>query len=368
MLQQIVFFIFILFSSFYILLLLLIIWAQNRLKKSPAADELPAVSVVIAAKNEEQRITPTLKSLQRLDYPADKLEIIIVDDASSDNTAQVVESYTKKHENWRLLRISQDSDKFHAKKVALATGVEKARAELIFTTDADCEVPPQWIRSMTAYFEPQVDMVLGYSPLKTGKGFLARFLDFDNLFSAIVVAAPTALGFPVSSVGRNMAFRKNAYENIGGYRALTKFKSGDDIHLTERMRDRSQGKIVFCADPQSFVYSQPPATGKEIFYQQIRKNSKILDKSFRSAAVSVILFFVFVLFYTLPLFNPAWLSVWLAVIGLKFLLEYIALIQAAHLFKMKKLIALFPLMQIFYPLYVMVFGLLGSLHLYKWKR
>ena len=366
--QQFIIVIFVLFSVFYIVLLLLIIRAQSGMKKMPAMGDCPTVSVVIAAKNEEQRIIPTLESLQKLDYPPEKLEVIIVDDASTDGTAHVVRKYADKFDNWHLIQIKQDSDKYHAKKMALAAGVDKARGQLIFTTDADCEVPGQWIRAMCAYFEPGVDMVLGYSPLKTGKGLLARFLDFDNLFSAIVVAAPTVLGFPVSSVGRNMAFRKSAYTKIGGYRALTKFRSGDDIHLTERMRDNSNGKIAFCADPQSFVYSQPPATGREIFYQQIRKNSKILDKSFRSAAISVLLFFVFVLFYTLPLFNPAWLTVWLGVIVLKFLLEFVALIQAARIFRANNLILLFPLMQVFYPLYVMVFGLLGTLHLYKWKR
>ena len=366
--QSVILILFLLFSAFYIILLLLVIWAQSRLNRSAKKNTLPAVSVVIAAKNEEERIQPTLESLSKLDYPVDKLEIIIVDDASSDNTVQVVQPFVREQNNRHLLCISRDSDKFHAKKMALATGVDKACGELIFTTDADCEVPPTWIKNMVSYFTPQIDMVLGYSPLKTDKGFLARFLDFDNLFSAIVVAAPTALGFPVSSVGRNMAFRKSAYERIGGYRALTKFKSGDDIHLTERMRDEANGKIVFCADPKTFVLSQPPATGREILYQQIRKNSKILDKSFRSAAVSVALFFVFVLFYTLPLFNPTWLPVWLAVIFVKFFLEFVALVQSARIFKMQKLIVLFPLMQIFYPLYVMIFGLLGSLHLYKWKK
>ena len=366
--QQFILTLFFLFSAFYLVLLLLIIWAQKRLRRRPIARELPKVSVVIAAKNEEQRITPTLKSLEKLDYPSDKLEIIIVDDASIDNTADVIEGYAKNHTNWYALRITEESDKFHAKKVALAAGVEKASGEIIFTTDADCEVPASWIRTMAAYFTPRTDMVLGYSPLKTGKGFLARFLDFDNLFSAIVVAAPTVLGFPVSSVGRNMAFRKEAYKRIGGYRALTAFKSGDDIHLTERMRDNSKGKIVFCADPETFVLSQPPATGRDIFYQQIRKNSKILDKSFRSAVISVLLFFAFVLFYTLPLFNPAWLTVWLTVWTIKFVLEFTGLWQAAHLFKAQRTIPLFPLMQVVYPLYVMVFGLLGTLHLYKWKR
>jgi len=209
--------------------------------------------------------------------------------------------------------------------------------------------------------------VLGFSPLQPKKGFIDKLLKFDNLFSGIVAAAPAMLGFPISSVGRNMAFRKTAYDAVGGYHSLTKFRSGDDIHLTERMRDNASGDIIYCADPGTLVYTQPPDTNIEIFNQQVRKNSKILDKSIKSAFFSVLLFFAYLLFFTLPLFNSSWLGIWLAVLGIKFLLEFFVLKSACKIFAVKELTAWLPLMQVFYPFYVMFFGMLGSLHLYTWK-
>ena len=358
---------FILFSVFYLLVILLTALGLRRLKSLALYDQQPFISVVIAARNEVGRLQPIFDSLQQINYPKEKYEVLFVDDASTDNTAGLLKEQCSKQENWLVLQMPEASDRFHAKKMALAKGIEQANGEFIFTTDADCRVPPVWLKNMIRYFGPRTTMVLGFSPLENKTGFLDKWLKFDNLFSGIVAAAPTMLGFPISSVGRNMAFRKSAYQSIGGYSSLTKFRSGDDIHLTERMRDKVKGEIVYCADPQTFVHTQPPDSGKEIFHQQVRKNSKILDKSLKSAFFSVLLFLAYMLFFTLPLFNPAWLELWLITLGIKFSLEFFVLTFACRTFKNNELIPLLPLMQLLYPFYVIFFGILGSLHLYSWK-
>ncbi len=365
--MQWILWLFLLFSVFYLGVLILVIFAFTRLRKKPLRVERPFISVVVAAKNEQGRLEPLIQSLRALNYPEDLFEVILVDDASTDATYAILETAASEHSNWKVLRRTEASDRYHAKKMALAMAIDSAQGELIFTTDADCVVPANWLEIMGRYFDAQTQMVLGYSPLETTNRYWDALLKFDNLFSAIVSAAPTMLGFPISSVGRNMAFRKSAYRQIGGYASLTKFRSGDDIHLTERMRDKVKGEITFCAHPETFVRTQPPATRKEIYQQQIRKNSKILDKSFKSALFSVALLFTYLLFFTLPLFNPAWLWPWLGILAAKFILEFIALVYAVRIFKLPQLLKWLPLMQLIYPFYVMYFGLLGSLHLYNWK-
>ncbi len=365
--MQWILWVFFLFSGFYLLVLALVIFAFTRLRSHSLSGKRPVISVVIAAKNEEKRLQPLLKSLTALNYPLDKYEIILVDDASTDATAKILNTEAAKHTNWKVLRRKEVSDRYHAKKMALALAIESAKGELIFTTDADCQVPPNWLEVMSRYFNENTQMVLGYSPLEVTNQYWDILLKFDNLFSVIVSAAPTMLGFPISSVGRNMAFRRSAYEKIGGYASLTKFRSGDDIHLTERMRDNVDGTITFCAHPETFVRTKPPETRKEIYQQQIRKNSKILDKSLKSAVFSVSLLLTYLLFFTLPLFNWGWITIWLTVLGTKFVLEFIALFYALRIFKLPQLLVWLPLMQVIYPFYVMYFGFLGSLHLYRWK-
>jgi cellulose synthase/poly-beta-1,6-N-acetylglucosamine synthase-like glycosyltransferase len=360
---DLLYWIFTIFSFSYIAIILLITKGLLSLKDK-SCDKKRTISIVISARNEEKRITPTLQSLENINYPKDLYEVIIVNDASEDNTAKIIQSFVKKNENWQILQRNEKSDKFHAKKSALDDAIQKAKGELIFTTDADCEILPNWLTVMSCYFTDNVSMVLGNSNLKTKN----RFLHFDNFFSTITAAAPTKLGFPISSVGRNIAFKKSVYQEVGGYLALTNFKSGDDVHLTERFRMKTDTKIEYCAHHDTFTYSLPPSTFKEILNQQIRKNSKILNKSISTASFSVMLFFIYnlVLFY--PLIQHNQFKYWATITLFRLILEFIALTIASVKFRVKFLIPIFPIFQIFYPLYLMVMGIIGSLHLYKWKQ
>ncbi len=351
----------------YFGILHLIFWGLKRLEIKNQTD-FPTVSIVIAARNEAQRIEPALQALENLDYPENKLEIIFVDDASSDNTAQIIEGYCEKHANWHLLKLNHRSGFASGKKHALKHGINAAKHEIIFTTDADCEVPPGWLKYMTAYFEPNVQMVLGYSPLKRHSGIRNLLLQFDNLFSAIMAAAPTMWGYPISSVGRNMAYRKATYLKIGGFDALKKYRSGDDVYMTERFRLTRSGKITYCANPKTFVETLPPETFKDFWHQQIRKNSKTLRKSFWTTVFSLTAFLIYAYLWVYPLFFPAFWKVWAGIILLKLILEFVTLNLAANIFNRRWLKPLFPFFQLFYPLYITFFTLLGTFQIYQWKK
>ena len=358
---------FLIIALAYFTILHFVFWG---LKKLPIKEEttFPAVSIVIAAHNEAQRIVPTLKSLEALEYPRDKYEVILVDDASSDETAGIIERYSRRHAHWKLLRITRDGDFASGKKKALKTGIAQANGEIIFTTDADCVVPPRWLRYMTAYFEDDVHMVLGYSPLKRFRGWLNTVLQFDNLFSAIVAAAPTAWGFPLTSVGRNLAYRKKTYHALGGFDALKNRRSGDDVYLTERFRKKSTGRIVFCPHPETFVETLPPQGFRAFWHQQIRKNSKTLRKGWATSFFSLFAFLIYAYLWLFPLFAPHYFLIWLGVIVLKLLLEFLILTVAARMFRRTFLIVYLPLFQLIYPLYITFFTVLGSLQLYQWKK
>ncbi len=355
------------FALLYLLLIILVVSGLLRLRRKTGTKR-PAISVVISARNEENRIQKNLAALEKLNYPPEKYEIIFVDDASVDNTAALISSYVGIHDNWRLIRLKESERILPGKKAALKRGIDSARHDLIFTTDADCAPPPDWLKVMSAYFDDNTAMVIGHSPLVTGKSFFSRILAFDNLFSAIVGAAPAKLGFPHTSVGRNLAYRKEAYRAVGGYAALKQFKSGDDVHLTERFRKAKLGKIDYCAHPATFVETYPPATAKEIFHQQIRKNSKTLKKSLPSVLISLALFAAYMVFLFLPLLDFSLFPLWIKIMIFKFAAEFFTLTFAACKFEKTKLIPWLPLMQLIYPIYIIFFSLLGVLQIYQWKK
>lgn len=358
---------FLFFSTLYLLLLIAVYIGLNRLKIR-TGNKTPEISVVIAARNEEQRIRPTLQALEGIDYPQDRYEIIFVDDASGDATAGIIQSFADRHDNWRLIRLESKSTRLKGKKRALKEAIDQARFDLIFTTDADCRVPPDWLRKMSACFDDDTAMVLGHSPLETGPGLWNSILNFDNLFSAIVAAASVKLGFPLTSVGRNLAYRKSAYLQVGGFDALSRFRSGDDVHLTERFRRGQQGRIEYCAHPDTFVSTGLPASRREIFHQQIRKNSKNLQKSAGSIAFSLLVFVIYLLFIFLPAVQPQLLGLWALVMLVKLALEWLVLYKSTRVFQKHDLRPKLIFMQIVYPFYIIFFSLLGSLQIYQWKK
>jgi cellulose synthase/poly-beta-1,6-N-acetylglucosamine synthase-like glycosyltransferase len=349
-------------------MLILIYFALRKLAFQGNNKDQPFISVVIAARNEQERIQPCLTSLGSLIYPQNKYEVILVDDYSDDDTAEYMEKYVSQYENWKVIKLKSKSTELRGKKNALLRGISEANGDIIFTTDADCLVPPNWLTGMSKMFDPGVSMVLGYSPLVDNSGIKHKILKFDNLFSAIASAAPTKLGYPFTSVGRNLAYRKDAYQNAGGFLALKKFKSGDDIHLTERFRYLNTGKIEYCANPETFVETFAPTQTAEIFHQQVRKNSKILLSTPSSIFMALIIFIYYMIIALLPAVFPQFLLVWLITIILKFVLELSALSLANKIFRQKMRLYTIMLFQIIYPFHIIFFSILGLFQVYKWKK
>jgi len=331
-------------------------------------EKKPFISIIIAARNEEMRIKSTLESLSQLNYNTEKYEVIIVDDASTDQTVALIKEYADNRANWKLLRILKKNDTLKGKKAALKKAILEARGDIILTTDADCVVPKEWCEEMAAVFDDETIMVLGHALLFQKKGWLNKWLRFDNLFSGILMAATTMLGFPMTSVGRNMAYRREAYLKSGGFDQLSGHKSGDDVHLTELFRRKIEGKIKFNLNKKSFTISKPPDSWKEIIHQQIRKNSKILNKSFPSIVLSFFLFFYHALLVVFPFIFPSLTLFWTMLLALKLICEFITLYISAKKFSDISTMWLIPLMQIFYPLYVTVLGIVGIFQSYEWKK
>jgi cellulose synthase/poly-beta-1,6-N-acetylglucosamine synthase-like glycosyltransferase len=349
-------------------LLAIVLSALLKLRRFPEYSGIPQISIIIAARNESTRISSCLESLTRIEYPKEKYEIIIVDDHSTDNTCELVGHYTETLNNLRLIRLTEKSSELRGKKNALKTGIEQATGELIFTTDADCIIKPQWLQKMSQFFNQTVPMVIGFSPLVPRRGILYRFLQFDNLFSAIVAAVFVKFHYPFTSTGRNLAYQISAYQESGGFSALKQYRSGDDMHLTQRFRKSVQGHIDYCADPDTFIYTQPPDTLSQLLNQQIRKNSKILQTSIPVILFGFILFIYHFLCYALPFVDYSLIKIWGFLVLFKLLFESAVLMTATVIFQQKKLIPYLIMMQILYPIMISIFSILGIFQLYKWKK
>ncbi|MCD6335190.1 MAG: glycosyltransferase, partial [Candidatus Latescibacteria bacterium] len=142
----------------YCAVLFLLLIGLFRLKEGKSTAQ-PSVSVIMAARDEEENIGKVLSDLMRQTYPADRYEVVVVDDRSGDRTGEIVRAFGKRHPNVRLVRVDRCPPGVSPKKHAVKRGVDASRGAIILSTDADCAMAPEWIEGMMRMFEPDVGMV-----------------------------------------------------------------------------------------------------------------------------------------------------------------------------------------------------------------
>ncbi len=262
----------ILFALLYFSELAFFAYAAHRSrlesKRRTELGPLPKVSIVVAAKDEENNLPRCLESLVNLEYPKDNLEIIIVNDQSMDKTADVIDKKSKEFGFVRRLD-AKESSELRGKTNALAQGIEDATGDFVFMTDADCAVPATWIMETLKYFEPQTGIVGGVTLIsKTNRPVYGiQALDWDILLT--IGAGVATIGRPLACLGNNLAVRKKAYEDVGGYRKI-KFSVTEDFALFKAIANSGKWRYRFPMEKSTLVETLPVESLKQVFAQRKR--------------------------------------------------------------------------------------------------
>ncbi len=240
--------------------------------------EIPFVSVIVAAKNEEACIAQCIESLLKLDYPKEKLEIIVVNDRSTDRTADIMKSYTPDNPELKYIEIKEESGKLKGKTNALSVSINQAKGEIIFTTDADIEVKPSWIKEMVKYYENDTGLVSGYSIIHPD-GFSQGIQAIDWIYLLTIASGSDGINKQISCVGNNMSYRRKAYDEVGGYENI-KFSITEDFMLLQTIRKKTKWKTKFPVNIKCVNYTLPCVTFRELYNQKKRWARGGLDASF----------------------------------------------------------------------------------------
>lgn len=338
--------------------------------------EIPFLSVIVAVRNEEQRIETLITHLLAQQYPETRMEILIVDDHSTDNTADRVQSVTDPR--IRLLRLTDvDSGIMAFKKQALQTAVAASRGSYIVTTDADCRMGKRWLRTIAdtildekpAMIVMPVDMFRSWRPL-------ALFQSLDFLSLQGITMALFGLKTPALCNGANMAYRKDAFETVGGYTGLTHMASGDDMMLLDKFNRQFPGRVVYLKNKQAIVHTDPEPTMAAFIQQRIRWSGKMHGTGFsglRSVFLLVGSLNVGLVFFGLSIFLlPTSNRMAIAEMGLLFLfiktvVELYFLFPIARFFGRVRMLWFFPVAQPVHILYTVVAGFLSFRKTYSWK-
>lgn len=239
-------------------ILLVLGWASRRAMNRRTAGSRPKVSVVIAARNEARNISSCLEALARQTYPAQLWEVIVVDDRSTDETAEGAGRWSARLPALKVLRVAKVPKGKQAKKHALEQAISCASGEVILTTDADCRPGPKWIELMAAQFDPRVDAVIGFSAQRFPQGRLwARAVATQGLAAGVASAAAVGLGAVATCTGRNLGYRKRLFVEQGGFGNLHCSVSGDDDLLMQRF-ERDGASVVFAGPSEAVVSSCGP--------------------------------------------------------------------------------------------------------------
>lgn len=359
--------------SLFIYLLYLVIFSQGLKKKQLTQSfEKKTVSVVVAARNEENNIAGLLTGLINQSYSQELYEVIIVNDRSTDGTAAKVEQYKDRWPKLKLINIEKTAKGYAPKKYALTLGINAAQGEIIMLTDADCMVNKYWIESLVSMYDKDTDVAAGFSRTKLAKWNKAKLYEkfeyFDFLAMFIAAAGAISSGRVFSCSNQNLSYRKAAFLKVGGFEKIKSLTSGDDVNLLQIFR-KAGCKSRFCLIPHSYVYTKPIKSWQNLINQRARwaSNSKwqlLLNPEFFLYLLAV---FLLNLSIIISLFvNWHWT---VGLLGVKLFGEYIFL--SAHFPKFepeKKRLNFLTVWSLMQPFYILTVAVLGLFDLFIWKR
>jgi len=252
-----------------------VILESRREKKAlKNADEtLPIVSVIIPAHNESHRIDGLLKSLEAQDYP--NAEYIFIDDRSQDGSAEIISSFIERNANLsaRLISLAENPGP-NFKQYALTRGIEIAAGEFFLFTDADCILPPQWVRGMvTRMSDKNTGLIIG-PVLKQpgGKGFFHLYQCFEHGIRYVYLAASNGLGAAGGGFGNNLIVSRACLDAVGGYENIPPSPT-EDAALISKIRACTKYKIRTALGRDVHVITLGENSWKTLINQTLRWNN-----------------------------------------------------------------------------------------------
>lgn len=346
----------------------------RRLKRPlrEKGESLPFVSVLVAARNEERNIGRCLESLFHQDYPAERYEVVLVNDRSTDGTQAIVDAFAARYPNLIPVRIFEDPIGISGKQNALRTGVKRCRGEFILNTDADCVVPPTWISSIVHHFGEGVGLVIGV-PVCHARGenasLFTRIQSLDFAFLLNLAIGVAGWNQAATCIGNNFAYRRQAFDDAGGYEEMG-FALTEDAALLRAIRRTRRWHISAADVPEAVVLTESVKTFRQLYRQRARW---ILGGQ-RTRALAIQLLYLVLLYHLLLLAVPiCW---WIpelrgttSVVFLsKFLMDFMMAAQATGRLRRRDLLRLYPLMEVFFIAYSSIIGVAALLsQKVEWK-
>lgn len=333
--------------------------------------KIGSIAVIIPVRNEAQNISQLLEDLEKQLLAKEYYEVLVVNDQSTDNTAELVKNFMESCKmKLRLINLSEDLIHTSPKKRAITKAIEETDATYIITTDGDCRVPNTWLESIFSHF-------LLYNPLFISAPVGFHSLNSSNFwqnlwnraqqieFSSLIISGAIAIrwGKPNMCSGANIAYKKEAFLNVNGYEGNEQLASGDDEFLMHKIAKNNARDIHYLKSKKAMVFTDSIPTLAAFYQQRKRWASKWTAYTTPWPKIVAVFIFMVNVASIIALFNGYWLPffsrIWV---------EFLLLGTVQLFFGRISNILYVPLIQLAYPFYVVFFGLMSSnKKTYIWK-
>jgi glycosyltransferase involved in cell wall biosynthesis len=324
-------------------------------------------TIIVPFRNEANLLPELLASISNLNYPSDLFEVILVDDASDDGFQ--IGNYTFD------LKVLQNIQKSNApKKDAIETAFLQAKNSWIITTDADCLVPENWLKTLDAFIrENNFEMVVGPVSYQTNDDFLQHF----QLLELISLQGATIGSFgiqkPFMCNGANFAYSKNLFQTLNGFADSNHIASGDDVFLLQKAlhsKDFGASKMGYLKSHDFLVLTYPCFSLKSLINQRIRWASK--TSGYKVAFAKILALFVFLgnlaiivgLIFCLFELIPFW--DWYLLFGIKISVDFVLQYQTGTFIQPRQ-IRYYLFSTLIYPFFSVGIALRSFGGKYEWK-
>lgn len=330
---------------------------------------LPLCTVLVCARDEEKNIEQCLISLEAIHYPKDRLEVLIVDDKSTDRTPEILQAWKARMPNLVVLRTGEEIKNLRGKVNALTQGMDAASGEFVMITDADSHVNPNWVREYLKHYDEHTGMVASITLLDQ-KYFLDGVQSIDWSYLLGMACASANIKIPLSVIGNNISVRRAAYESVGGYRKIP-FSVTEDYALFQAIwhKKRSDGtpewEVRFPLHHDLTVMSEPCPDFKAWWRQKHRWVKGGEGLKFVGYVIFILGLLAQLAMVTAFIFLP--LPAAIATVAIKWAADLLVIVPVLTRTRKLTLLKYFPIYEIYLALFVFSMPIMMAQKNVKWK-
>lgn len=365
---------FIIIVLIYCVFILQLVVGFNKIKTFSFSNELKpktSFTIIVPFRNEAKNLPKLLKSFSKLNYPKELIEIIMIDDDSEDNSSSIFIQWRMQNDEIDTTLLENLRLTNSPKKDAIARAMPIAKNEWIITTDADCEVKKDWLKTIDNYIQTNVvEMIAAPVIYKTKNNWFHQFQQFDLLSLQGTTIGSFGINKPFMCNGANFAYTKKLFLELGGFGENDSFASGDDVFLLQKAIAKYPEKVSFLKSKEVIVTTKPENDLFKLFMQRVRWASKTSSYKFNYPKVLglIVLMTNAIIVYGIIalILNKFDWRILLVLFLMKYIVDY-SLLHKSNKFLNKSKFMLPLASSLVYPFFVTIVGVYSLFGSFKWK-